>query len=105
MRTQLSTFEESPESTALVEALRCILPALMAKRTRAKLCVLPAAWRSIFPIAGTISGPDLSIGNLWDNDILDVTAALPAGQTELEIEIGVGTDCTGLSAVALQVEQ
>lgn len=52
------------------------------------------------------AGPDFPIGNLWDNDIIDVSSILPAGQATLEISLGGGGgDCTGLSAVVLQVEQ
>jgi Domain of unknown function DUF11 len=47
--------------------------------------------------------PDLSIGNLWDNDIHDVSSILPLGETSLTIFVGGGGDCVGLSAVALQV--
>ncbi len=50
-------------------------------------------------------GPDFAIGNLWDTDIHDVGSVLPIGQTTLDINLGVGSDCTGVSAVALQVEQ
>jgi len=50
-------------------------------------------------------GPDFAIGNLWDTDVHDVTSILPAGQTTLDINLGLGSDCTGLSAVALQVAQ
>ncbi len=50
-------------------------------------------------------GPDFTIGNLWDTDIHNVTAIVPAGQTTLDINLGLGPDCTGISAVALQVEQ
>jgi len=50
-------------------------------------------------------GPDFTIGNLWDTDIHDVTAIVPAAQTTLDINLGLGPDCTGISAVALQVEQ
>ena len=49
--------------------------------------------------------PDLSIGNLWDNDILDVSPILPSGETTLGIFVGGGSDCIGLSAVALQVQK
>ena len=60
-------------------------------------------------------GPDFAIGNLWDNDILDVSSVLPAGQRTLEVKLGPGfvdenvpgvsLDCVGVSAVALEVEQ
>jgi uncharacterized repeat protein (TIGR01451 family) len=47
--------------------------------------------------------PDFFIGNLWDNDIHNVSAILPLGETNLTIFVGGGSDCIGLSAVALQV--
>ncbi len=50
-------------------------------------------------------GPDFAIGNLWDTDVHDVSSIVPAGQTTLDINLGLGGDCTGLSAVALQIEQ
>ncbi len=50
-------------------------------------------------------GPDFAIGNLWDTDVHDVSSILPVGQTTLDINLGLGLDCTGLSGVALQVEQ
>jgi uncharacterized repeat protein (TIGR01451 family) len=50
-------------------------------------------------------GPDFTIGNLWDTDAHDVSSILPNGQTTLDVNLGLGLDCTGLSAVALQVEQ
>ncbi len=54
---------------------------------------------------GPQEGPDFPIGNLWDTDVHDVSSIVPAGQTTLDIELGSGSDCTGVSAVALQVEQ
>ncbi len=51
------------------------------------------------------AGPDFPIGNLWDTDTYDVSIIFPAGQTSLTINLGFGSDCTGLSAVVLQVEQ
>ncbi len=54
-------------------------------------------------------GPDFGIGNLWDTDVHDVSSILPVGQTTLDINLGqageFGNDCTGVSGVALQVEQ
>jgi uncharacterized repeat protein (TIGR01451 family) len=50
-------------------------------------------------------GPDFGIGNLWDTDAHDVSSILPNGQTTLDLNLGLGSDCTGVSAVALQVEQ
>jgi len=51
------------------------------------------------------SGPDFTIGNLWDNDIHDVSSIVPVGQTTLDVFLKKTSDCVGLSAVALQVEQ
>lgn len=59
------------------------------------------AWDGSDPIRG----PDLTVGNLWDTDAFDVSSILPPGQTFLDIELGFGFDCTGVSAVVLQVEQ
>jgi uncharacterized repeat protein (TIGR01451 family) len=50
-------------------------------------------------------GPDFSIGNLWDTDVHDISSIVPIGQTTIEIALGLGPDCTGISGVALQVEQ
>jgi uncharacterized repeat protein (TIGR01451 family) len=50
-------------------------------------------------------GADFAIGNLWDTDVHDVSSILPSGQTTLDINLGAGSDCTGLSAVALQVDR
>ncbi|MEM8609937.1 MAG: hypothetical protein AAGF92_22785 [Myxococcota bacterium] len=50
-------------------------------------------------------GPDFAIGNLWDTDVYDVSSILPAGQSTLGVEFGTGPDCTGLSAIVLEVEQ
>jgi uncharacterized repeat protein (TIGR01451 family) len=50
-------------------------------------------------------GPDFTIGNLWDTDVHDVSSLVPVGQTTLDISLGDGPDCTGISVVALQVEQ
>jgi uncharacterized repeat protein (TIGR01451 family) len=52
-----------------------------------------------------IRGPDLNVGNLWDTEAYDVSSILPAGQTFLDIEVGRGYDCTGVSAAVLQVGQ
>ena len=51
------------------------------------------------------TGPSFFLGNLWDTDIHNVTSILPAGQTTLTVNLGLRTDCTGLSAVVLQVAQ
>lgn len=48
-------------------------------------------------------GPDFEIGNLWDNDIHDVSEILPDGQTSLDITIRARGDCVGLSGAALAV--
>lgn len=61
----------------------------------------PSTWEGSAPILP----PNLSIGNLWDNDILNVTDALPSGQNDLEIVLGEGADCIGISGVALQMSQ
>lgn len=69
--------------------------------TGATVLDFPDSWEGSAPILA----PDLTIGNLWDNDILDVSAALPSGQTDLRVELGPGVDCIGISGVALQVSQ
>ena len=51
------------------------------------------------------TGPSFFLGNLWDTDVWDVTSIVPAGQTTLTVNLGLGSDCTGVSAVVLQVAQ
>jgi len=51
------------------------------------------------------SGPDLSIGNLWDTDTFDVSSIMPAGTTSLNISGPAGDDCVGLNAAVLVVQQ
>gem|GEM_PF-6980420 len=50
-------------------------------------------------------GPSFSIGNLWDTDAYDVSSVLPAGQTELTFSHYQSSDCIGVGATVLEVEQ
>jgi uncharacterized repeat protein (TIGR01451 family) len=50
-------------------------------------------------------GPSFSIGNLWDNEIFDVTPILPAGQQTLTFNNVFTEDCVGVGAAVLQVAQ
>lgn len=62
---------------------------------------LSGTWNGSDPI----SGPSLSIGNLWDTDTYDVSSVLPEGQTTLGVSVPLTHDCIGVGATVLQVEQ
>lgn len=49
--------------------------------------------------------PSLTIGNLWDTDTIDVASILPAGVTDLNVDVDLSDDCVGIGAAVLQVEQ
>ena len=50
-------------------------------------------------------GPSFPIGNLWDTDVFDVRALLPAGQETLNLSHVFSDDCVGIGAAVLQVAQ
>ncbi len=50
-------------------------------------------------------GPSFAIGNLWDTDHYDVTSVLPAGQDTLTVSHAGGSDCVGVGAAVLQIDQ
>jgi hypothetical protein len=51
------------------------------------------------------SGPSFPIGNLWDTDYYDVSSILPAGQTSLSVNNTQTSDCIGVGATVLIVDQ
>jgi uncharacterized repeat protein (TIGR01451 family) len=50
-------------------------------------------------------GPSFPIGNLWDNEVFDVSSILPAGQQTLTFNNQFTEDCIGVGAAVLQVAQ
>lgn len=50
-------------------------------------------------------GPSFPIGNLWDDEVFDVSSILPAGQQTLTFENVHTEDCIGVGAAVLQVAQ
>jgi hypothetical protein len=50
-------------------------------------------------------GDSFGIGNLWDTDVFDVSAILPAGQGTLDLSHTQTSDCIGVGAALLQVSQ
>ena len=67
--------------------------------------------------AGTLDFPTLFDGDapvsegattgptLWDHEILDVSSVIAEGTQTVQATVNVGSDCVGLSAVVLQVDQ
>ncbi len=51
------------------------------------------------------SGPSFAIGNLWDTDYYDVSSIMPAGQSTLSINSTLSSDCIGVGATVLIVDQ
>lgn len=50
-------------------------------------------------------GPSFPIGNLWDDEIFDVSSILPPGQQTLTFNNLRTEDCIGVGAAVLQVAQ
>lgn len=50
-------------------------------------------------------GPSFPIGNLWDDEIFDVSSILPPGQQSLTFNNPRTEDCIGVGAAVLQVAQ
>jgi len=50
-------------------------------------------------------GPSFPIGNLWDDEVFDVSSILPAGQQTLTFNNVHTEDCVGVGAAVLQVAQ
>ena len=50
-------------------------------------------------------GPSFPIGNLWDTDVYDVSSVLPAGQSTLTFSHQQSSDCIGVGATVLVVDQ
>ncbi len=61
----------------------------------------------IDPFVGSApqEGPSFEIGNLWDDEVFDVTSILPAGQQTLTFNNNFTEDCIGVGAAVLQVSQ
>jgi uncharacterized repeat protein (TIGR01451 family) len=51
------------------------------------------------------AGPSFDQGNLWDTDSFDVSSVLPAGQTTLSVQHQATSDCIGVGAAVLSVDQ
>jgi uncharacterized repeat protein (TIGR01451 family) len=54
---------------------------------------------------GPQEGPSFPIGNLWDDEIFDVSSILPPGQQTLTFNNLRTEDCIGVGAAVLQVAQ
>jgi hypothetical protein len=50
-------------------------------------------------------GPSFWMGNLWDTDSYDVSSVLPFGQTSLTVSNSLTSDCIGVGATVLSVDQ
>jgi hypothetical protein len=65
----------------------------------------PLTFTNTWDGSASQEGPSFGIGNLWDNDVYDVTPALPAGQATLSETHTQTGDCIGVGAAVLQVTQ
>ncbi|HVE63010.1 MAG TPA: hypothetical protein VNB94_04330 [Mycobacteriales bacterium] len=60
-------------------------------------------FNNLFNGSDPIDAPNLSIGNLWDTDQVDVTSILPSGTTTLQVKTEFA-DCVGIGAAILVVD-
>jgi uncharacterized repeat protein (TIGR01451 family) len=65
----------------------------------------PVVLTNTFDGSDPQEGPSFAIGSLWDTDVEDVTAVLPSGQTTLTLSHAITSDCIGIGAAVLEVDQ